>query len=56
MSIIFSTNRVYPAPLEYLAINGEDEKVQYFLKESLVLQGEVLDLFVGNGKTVFDDA
>jgi len=30
--------------LQYLAIDGEDEKVQYFLKENFVLQGEVLDL------------
>ncbi|WP_198245639.1 response regulator transcription factor [methane-oxidizing endosymbiont of Gigantopelta aegis] len=29
---------------QHLAIDGEDEKEQYFLKENLVLQGEVLDL------------
>jgi len=27
----------YPAPLEYLVIDGEDEEVQYFLKENLAL-------------------
>ncbi len=29
---------------QHLAIDGEDEKEQYFLKENLALQGEVLDL------------